>query len=108
MWVSDNTVSLPREYFLEPVFSLSGGFFFVWLVFYRLGLSMEREHFSPKMLKVLQGKVGSKRERKRKCYFYQSISGREQSLSGPYYVLSSLCCGSDCSAGMQIPGAWTP
>lgn len=29
---------------------------------------MEREHFSPKMLKVLQGKVGPKRERKRKNF----------------------------------------
>lgn len=47
MWGSDNTMSLPTEYLLEPVSSLSRGFFD------RLGLFMEREHFSPKIMKVL-------------------------------------------------------
>lgn len=87
MWGFDNTVSLLREYLLEPLSSLSRGFFD------RLVLFMETEHFSPKMLRVLQGKAGSKRERKRMLLLPEHFWERTITFWAFSAVLSSLCFG---------------
>lgn len=54
---------------------------------------MEREHFSPEMLKVLQGEAGSKREREKNVTSTRVFLGENSHLQGAVSssVLSVLC-----------------